>query len=105
MKHMTLHNITTACHGVYCGSDDLLQREIAGVAIDSRKIEKDFLFVPIKGAKVDGHSFIPQVMEAGALCTLSEQDIPEAGYPYIKVDSSEQALMALAVYYRNYLEI
>ena len=105
MKHMTLHNITTACHGVYCGSDDLLQREIAGVAIDSRKIEKDFLFVPIKGAKVDGHSFIPQVMEAGALCTLSEQDIPEAGYPYIKVDSSEQALMALAVYYRNSLDI
>lgn len=105
MKHMTLHNITTACHGVYCGSDDLLQREIAGVAIDSRKIEKDFLFVPIKGAKVDGHSFIPQVMEAGALCTLSEQDIPEAGYPYIKVDSSEQALMDLAVYYRNSLDI
>lgn len=105
MKHMTLHNITAACRGTYRGNSDLLQKEISGVAIDSRKIEKDFLFIPIKGAKVDGHIFIPQVIAAGALCTLSEQDLPESDYPYIKVDSTEQALMDLAVFYRNSLDI
>lgn len=105
MKHMTLHNITTACRGTYCGSSDLLQKEITGVAIDSRKIEKDFLFVPIRGSKVNGHIFIPQVMESGALCTLSERDLPDATYPYIKVESTEQALMDLAAFYRNSLNL
>lgn len=105
MKHMTLQNIAAACHGSYQGGSEFLQKEVSGVAIDSRKIEQDFLFVPIKGAKVDGHTFIPQVMENGALCTLSEQDLPEASYPYIKVASTEQALKDIAAYYRDTLNI
>ena len=70
MKQMTLQNITAACHGTYYGDTDLLSKEVTGIAIDSRKVEKDFLFVPLKGARVDGHTFIPQVMEKGALATL-----------------------------------
>lgn len=63
MKHMSLQEITAACHGQYFGGEAVSHIEVTGVAIDSRKIEKDWLFIPIKGARVDGHSFIPQVME------------------------------------------
>lgn len=105
MKHMTLENITAACHGTYHGDTALLSREISSVEIDSRKIQKDSLFVPIKGAKVDGHDFIPQVMEKGALITLSEREPEDADYPYIKVDSCETALHELAAFYRNSLDI
>ena len=51
MKGLSLANIASACGGTYRGSEDARNREITGVAIDSRKIEKDFLFVPIKGAR------------------------------------------------------
>lgn len=105
MKYMTLQNIVTACHGTWHGDDQLLSQEIAGVAIDSRKIEKDFLFVPIRGERVDGHSFIPQVMEKDALATLSEEDLGDVDFPYIKVDSCETALKELATFYRNSLDI
>ena len=105
MKHMSLQEITAACHGQYFGGEAVSHIEVAGVAIDSRKIEKDWLFIPIKGARVDGHSFIPQVMEKGALCTLSEVVLENVSHPYILVDSCEQALKDIAEHYRKALDI
>ena len=105
MKHMTLQNIASACHGTYHGDRGLLDKEISGVAIDSRKVEAGYMFVPIKGAKVDGHTFIPQVMEKGALITLSEHDLGDVPYPYIEVISTGQALKDIAAFYRNVLDI
>ena len=104
MEHMSLQEITTACGGTYYGEPSLLTREVSGVAIDSRKAGKDFLFVPIKGARVDGHSFIPQVMEQGALCTLSEHPLSDSS-PYILVSSCAQALKDIAEHYRRALGI
>ena len=76
MKHMSLKEIAAACGGVYYGvRRQLIIRKSTGVAIDSRKVEHGFLFVAVKGARVDGHVFIPQVMEKGALCAISEQRI------------------------------
>ena len=56
MKHMTLSEIADACCGIYCGDPAFLDCEVSSVAIDSRKVIKDTLFVAIKGARVDGHS-------------------------------------------------
>ncbi len=105
MKNMTLQNITSAVQGVYHGVDSLLAQEVSGITIDSRNIETDFLFIPIKGVRVDGHDYIPQVMEKGALCTLSEHVLVDATFPYIQVESCEQALKDLAEFYRQQLDI
>lgn len=104
MEHMSLQEITTACSGTYYGDPSLLSKEVAGVTIDSRKAEKDFLFIPVKGARVDGHSFIPQVLKQGALCTLSEHLLSDTA-PYILVDSCAQALKDIAEHYRKSLGI
>ena len=87
MKHMTLKEITAACGGNYYGNDTDFEKEVTGVAIDSRQIEEGFLFVALKGERSDGHSFIPQVMQSGALCALSEQELGDVPYPYILVKS------------------
>lgn len=105
MKSMSLREIAAVCGGHYYGDEAKLDIEVTGVAIDSRKVEEGFLFVPIKGARVDGHSFIPQVMESGALCSLSEHELEGATHPYIVVPSSEQALKDLAEHYRKALGI
>lgn len=105
MKDMTLQNIASACHGTYHGDKSLLTREITGAAIDSRKIMPGGLFVPIRGARVDGHDFIPQVIEDGALVTLSEKELGDVPYPYIHVISCAQALKDIAAFYRNILDI
>ena len=105
MKHMTLREIAQACKGTYFGSEESMGKEVSGVVIDSRKVEKDSLFVAIRGARVDGHTFIPKTIEDGALCALSEEDLGDVSYPYIRVESCTQALKDLAEHYRKSLDI
>ena len=105
MKHMTLTEITAACGGTYMGDGALASREVSSVVIDSRKVQKDSLFIALRGARVDGHTFIPKTIEDGALCAVSEENLGEVSFPYILVDSCEQALKAIAEHYRRSLDI
>ncbi|MGQ9629993.1 MAG: UDP-N-acetylmuramoyl-L-alanyl-D-glutamate--2,6-diaminopimelate ligase [bacterium] len=71
--------------------------EVEGIAYDSRRVEGGFLFVAIPGFKLDGHDFIPQAVEKGAVAVVSERDVPlPPGVVAIKVESSRRALSTLA---------
>ena len=105
MENMTLANIATACGGTYFGTEADKERVIAGAVIDNRLIEKDYLFIAIKGARVDGHSFIPSAYEAGALAVLSEHELENPAGPYILVESCEDAMKKIAKFYRQSLDI
>ena len=51
--------------------------EIAGIAFDSRKVAKGFLFVANSGTHADGHQYIPIAIERGAsaiLCSVLPQN-------------------------------
>ena len=105
MKNLTLRNLTEVCSGTWHGDDALLDREISAITTDSRKIEKDCLFVPIVGERVDAHRFIPDVMAKGALVTLSERELSDADYPYIQITSSLQAVKDIAEFYLQQLQL
>lgn len=105
MKNMTLANIAGACGGEYIGGAAEMQQEITGAVIDSRQVEPGFLFIPIKGAKVDGHDFIPAVFAQGALAVLSEKRLTNPAGPYILVDSTQRAMKKIAKFYRQSLDI
>lgn len=105
MPNMTLKNIALACEGTYVGAKELEEKVICGAVIDSRLVEEDYLFIPIKGERVDGHKFIPQVFEKGACCVLSEIDLENPAGPYIRVVSCEDALKKIAAFYRQSLGI
>ena len=105
LEQMTLENIAKACGGTYVGDDALRGSEITGAVIDSRQVEPGYLYIPIRGERVDGHRFIPDVFEKGALAVLSEEPLENPAGPYIQVDSSEQALKDIAEFYRSTLGI
>ena len=105
MPNLTLKNIALACEGIYVGPDEMENKVICGAVIDSRLVEPDYLFIPIKGERVDGHNFIPQVFEKGAACVLSEVELENPAGPYIRVASSEAALKKIAAFYRQSLSI
>lgn len=105
MKNLTLENITRVCCGTYYGPADMMNAEVQSITTDSRKAENGCLFIPIVGERVDAHKFIPQVMEAGALATLSEKVLDEADFPYIVVESSLQAVKDIAQFYLEQLKI
>ena len=72
--------------------------EIQKIAYDSRKVEKDGLFVCITGLQTDGHKYIPMALEKGAAALLTEH--PVEGVPpnvtVIVTKNSRQALAAVA---------
>ncbi|MGN0483343.1 MAG: UDP-N-acetylmuramoyl-tripeptide--D-alanyl-D-alanine ligase [Lachnospiraceae bacterium] len=105
MKNMTLANIAKAVGGTYFGSKEQECVEVQGVVIDSRQVEKGYLFVAIVGEKVDGHTFIPSVFQKGAAAVLSQQKPENPTGPYILVKSTEQALKDLAAFYRRQLDV
>lgn len=105
MKNLTLENITTVCSGVYYGAADTMYKEVNAITTDSRKVEEGCLFVPIVGERVDAHRFIPDVMEKGALATLSERVLDDAEHPYILVESTLQAVKDIAEFYLQQLSI
>ncbi len=104
MKGLTLLNIAEAVNGKLHNGEQF-KSEIKGIAIDSRKVEEDFLFVAIKGERVDGHNFLTDVYEKGAVCSLVENEPVNITKPYIVVESTLQAIKDLAKYYRESLNI
>lgn len=105
MKAMTLRAICKACGGSYVGPEDNLDKCVEGIAIDSRKIANGWLFAATVGERVDGHSFIPDCYEKGALCCLGEHAPQGEAHSYIRVASTFQALKDIAQYYRSTLSI
>ena len=103
MENITLEQILECCQGQYFGSREDLKREVTGIVTDSRKIVPGNLFVPLKGEKTDGHKYIPQVLEAGALASLSENVLSGNPGNYILVESALEAMQRIAAFYRNYL--
>ena len=81
----------------------MLDQVVSGVDKDSREIKEGYLYIPFVGARVDGHDFIADVFEKGALCTLSEKKL-DIEQPYILVENSGQALKDIAEFYREQLD-
>ena len=105
MKNMTLEHICAACNGTYYGPAQNLNQCVEGIAIDSRKVQKDWLFAATVGERVDGHSFIGSCYEKGVLCCLGEKPPVSNEHSYIQVTSTFQALKDIAEYYRSTLNI
>jgi UDP-N-acetylmuramoyl-L-alanyl-D-glutamate--2,6-diaminopimelate ligase len=72
--------------------------EIVGLAFDSRKVQKGFLFFALKGTHADGHNFIITAIQQGAAAVICET-IP-VEYPvdvtFIQVTNSSNALGHIA---------
>lgn len=73
-------------------------REVLGIAFDSRLVEPGILFVAQTGVVSDGHMFIGKSIEKGASVIVCE-NIPEnkaADVTYVKVPDSNEVLGKLA---------
>jgi UDP-N-acetylmuramoyl-tripeptide--D-alanyl-D-alanine ligase len=96
---------------------------LSGAAHDSRDVESGMLFVALKGDRVDGHDFVGEAFEKGALLALVERppggDFPvldlrpspklDAAAPVlpicILVENSLEALQAVAHFWRRKLDL
>lgn len=74
-----------------------LDVEVSQIDYDSRQVVNHSLFVCIPGAKVDGHSFIEQVINQGAKVVVVEREVEyQEGVTYIQVKEARLALALLS---------
>ena len=69
------------------------EKEITGVAIDSRSVETGNLFMAMRGTQTDGHAYIPAAIGKGAtaiLCETEPEELDE-NITYLLVKDSESA--------------
>lgn len=101
---MTLGNIAKAVHGKLHLINGQKDKEITGVTIDSREAMEGGLFIATVGERVDGHDYIQDTVEAGVAAVVCEKE-PLVPCSYILVKDSLKALLQMAAYYREQLDV
>jgi UDP-N-acetylmuramoyl-L-alanyl-D-glutamate--2,6-diaminopimelate ligase len=77
--------------------DGVRDREIRGLAYDSRKVGPGFLFFAFPGAKTDGRHFAAQAVDKGAAAVVSELPPPEGfGGVWILTEHGRKTLAVAA---------
>src|SRR6266566_8324559 len=77
-----------------------LDRPVESIAYDSRRVQKNGLFVAMRGEKVDGHDFMDQAVEKGASVILAEREEKHLRATCVVVENTRTALADLsAIFY------
>ena len=74
--------------------------EITGIATDSQKVEKGNLFLCLKGEKYDGHDFVKEALDRGAVSIVTEKKLGIEGEILVP-DTHRAASSLFAAWYGN----
>ena len=107
MKRVTLNiedffEVPTA---IIYNPDEL--KPVSNVSIDSRKVKKGSLFIAIKGKRYDGHNFVRDAINNGAIAAVVNRgklkEFDDVELPLITVKNTTKALGDIARMWRNKL--
>jgi UDP-N-acetylmuramoyl-L-alanyl-D-glutamate--2,6-diaminopimelate ligase len=73
-----------------------LDRLVEGIAYDSRRVQKNGLFVALRGERFDGHQFIGKAIEKGASVIVAEREEKNPRATCLVVENTRRALADLA---------
>ena len=99
----TLAELAALVEGAVINGDKDLT--IEDIEHDSRKITQGALFVCMEGVHVDGHKFIPQAKEKGAVAIVTQRKLqPEEaeGLTVLQVPDLKKALQAVVPFFHDY---
>lgn len=93
---MKLKELVEFSNGKLIGNADL-ETEISKFAIDSRLVDENTFFIPLKGENSDGHNYINSAFESGAIGTFTSQKIKNVeGKIIIQVEDTLKTLQNVA---------
>lgn len=74
-----------------------LEREVTGVTYDSRRVSAGKIFVACRGLKTDGHDYISEAIDRGAIAVVCEQNgFASRKATKIVVDNCREAMAKMA---------
>ena len=79
-----------------------IDRKVESIAYDSRRVQRNGMFVALRGEKTDGHNFIGQAIEKGASVIVAEREEKDSRATFLVVEDTRSALTGLAAtFYRR----
>ena len=104
MYGLTLQYIAQETGGKLIAHEKFYAYEPIGASIDTRTLSKGELFFAIAGEKTDGHEYLKQAMEKGAIAAVVSRvsDIEALhGFPLVVVENTYEALRGTAALMRR----
>lgn len=95
---MKIEEIVKATKGQLLSGNE--NDEVTGITQDTRHVNPGYLYIPLMG-KRDGHDFIPQAFEKGAIASLTNHPIEDMHHNLILVQDTHQAMGDIARYMRE----
>ena len=102
MARFTIQELLSATGGTLHAPSDFGDPVIDGLTIDTRTLEPGMAYVAIRGGTFDGHRFIPDAMQKGAVLSVSDTDVP---YPHILVANTVLAYQNIAKMHRERFDL
>ncbi len=104
MQPVALRELIAACDGTPVGLDNL-NLQFDRVEIDSRRVRVGDVFWAIVGQRDDGHRYVQQALDRGAIACVVEAERTVPGAPrLVLVEDSVLALWDFAEWYRGQFE-
>ncbi|MCI0806611.1 MAG: UDP-N-acetylmuramoyl-L-alanyl-D-glutamate--2,6-diaminopimelate ligase [Chloroflexi bacterium] len=75
---------------------------VEGIVADSRQLRPGSLFVAIQGTNDNGHLYLADAEQAGAVAALGQEPDPGLGIPYLRAEDSRLAYAYLAAAWHGY---
>ncbi|PYK29664.1 MAG: UDP-N-acetylmuramoyl-L-alanyl-D-glutamate--2,6-diaminopimelate ligase [Verrucomicrobia bacterium] len=79
-----------------------VDRAVESIAYDSRRVQRNGLFVALRGEKSDGHDFVDQAVEKGATVIVAERAEKNPRATCVVVENTRTAMADLAARFYNY---
>ncbi|BBB49229.1 UDP-N-acetylmuramoyl-L-alanyl-D-glutamate--2,6-diaminopimelate ligase [Pelolinea submarina] len=73
-------------------NEDIPSLEITGISFDSRQVRPGNIFIALEGGSFDGHAYIPQAVEGGAVAVIGRKPLDLHGVPYFQVPNPRETL-------------
>ena len=85
------------------GGDRTTTLTATGITTDTRQVQPNELFVALEGETFNGHDFVQQAMEKGAIAAVTRQNaLPHSiNYPLLEVSDTLAAYQALGRWWRQ----
>lgn len=79
-----------------------IDANISGIAFNSKEVKPGYVFVCIRGLKADGHNFVQDALDKGAVAVVAECRVPDVAANMIIVDNTRLALAKISAAFYDY---
>lgn len=87
-----------------CTNDDLFSQTFEKISTDTRQIDQGAVFLALRGENFDGHNFLAQGVEAGAIALIVDENYinkEEFNVPILKVKDTLESYQKIANWWRQ----